>query len=52
MAEGEMGGVCSIYEMDDRCKVILVGKPKGTLLMRHWHRWEDNIRMDFKEVIM
>jgi hypothetical protein len=30
---------------------ILVGKPEGKRLFgRLWHRWEDNIRMDFREV--
>jgi hypothetical protein len=29
---------------------ILIGKPKGRrLLGRHVCRWEDNIKMDFKE---
>jgi hypothetical protein len=30
---------------------ILVGKPEGKRpLGRHRHRWEDNIRMDLKEI--
>jgi hypothetical protein len=30
---------------------ILVGKPKGKRpLGRHWSRWEDNIKMDLKEI--
>jgi hypothetical protein len=30
---------------------ILVGKPGGKrLLKRHRHRWEDNIKMDFREI--
>jgi hypothetical protein len=29
----------------------LVGKPEGiTPLVKHRHRWEDNIKMDFKEM--
>jgi hypothetical protein len=30
---------------------VLVGKSKGKRpLVRHWHRWEDNIKMDLQEV--
>jgi hypothetical protein len=30
---------------------ILVGKPKGRIpLGIHWCRWEDNIRMDLRDV--
>jgi len=30
---------------------VLVGKPEGKRpLGRHRHRWEDNIKMDFREV--
>jgi hypothetical protein len=30
---------------------VLVGKPKGNRpLVRHRHRWEDNIKMDIQEV--
>jgi hypothetical protein len=30
---------------------VLVGKPKGRRpLGRHRHRWEDNIKMDLREV--
>ena len=32
---------------------ILTGKPTGKRpLWRPWHRWEDNIRMDLKEIGM
>jgi hypothetical protein len=35
-------------KMRNTCK-ILVGKPEGRRpLIRHGHRWEDNIRMDLK----
>jgi hypothetical protein len=30
---------------------ILVGRPKGRrLLGRHGHRWEDNIKMDLRDI--
>jgi hypothetical protein len=29
---------------------ILVGKPEGVPPGRHRHRWEDNIKMDLKEI--
>jgi hypothetical protein len=30
---------------------ILVGRPKGKgPLVRPWHRWKDNIKMDFREI--
>jgi hypothetical protein len=38
---GEVGSMCK----------ILVGKPEGKRsLKRFRHRWEDNIRVDFKEI--
>ena len=49
--KNEMGGKCNTYGGEERCIQGLVGKPKrkGTL-GRPRHRWEDNIRMDLKEV--
>jgi hypothetical protein len=36
---------------DKKCMKYLVGKPKGKRpLIRPRHRWEDNIRMELKEV--
>ena len=30
---------------------VFVGKPEGKIPSeRGWHRWEDNIEMDFKDV--
>jgi hypothetical protein len=30
---------------------VLVEEPKGKRpLGRHWHKWEDNIKMDLREV--
>ena len=46
-----MGGACS--ECEERRDVyrVLVGKREGKRpLERPWHRWEDNIKMDFQEV--
>jgi hypothetical protein len=29
---------------------ILVGRPEGRPLGRPWRRWEDNIKMDLREI--
>ena len=46
-----MGGACSAYGGGERCVQGLVGKPEGRRpLGRPRRRWEDNIRMDLREV--
>ena len=46
-----MGGTCSTYGGEYRRKQDLVGKPEGKrTLGRLSRRWEDNIKMDLKEV--
>jgi hypothetical protein len=49
--KNEMGGACSTHgERRVACRV-LVWKPEGKRpLGRHKLRWEDNIKMDLKEV--
>jgi hypothetical protein len=43
-----MGGACSVYGREER---VLVGKPEGKRpLGRPKRGWEDNIKMDLKEV--
>jgi hypothetical protein len=51
LKEDEMGGACSAYgEMRNAYK-IFVGKPDGKIpLGRHRRRWEDNIKMDLREI--
>jgi hypothetical protein len=45
-----VGHVAHRREMRNAYK-ILVGKPEGKRpLGRPWHRWEDNIKMDLKEI--
>jgi len=47
-----MGRAC-VVRMGKRRAIysVLVGKPEGKRpLGRHWHRWEDNIKMDLQEV--
>jgi hypothetical protein len=44
-----MGGLCSTYEMKNAYK-ILVGNLKEEPLWRSNHIWEDNIKMDLKEI--
>jgi len=47
-----MGGACSKGEIRNVCS-ILVGKPEGKRpLGRRRHRWEDNIRMDRREIVL
>jgi hypothetical protein len=44
------GHVAHMRERRNACRV-LVGKPKGKRpLRRPRHRWEDNIKMDFREI--
>jgi hypothetical protein len=46
-----MGGACSAYGEGRGVYRVLVGKPEGRRpLRRPRHRWEDNIRMDLREV--
>ena len=47
-----MGGACSAYGGERRgVYKLLVGKPKGKRpLGRPRNRWEDNIKMDLREV--
>jgi len=47
-----MGGACSKGEIRNAFS-ILVGKPEGKRpLGRRRHRWEDNIRMDRREIVL
>jgi len=44
-----MGGACGMYGEEKR---VLMEKPEGKRpLRRPRHRWEDNIKMDFKEIV-
>jgi hypothetical protein len=44
-----MGGACGMYGEEKR---VLMEKPEGERpLGRPRHRWEDNIKMDFEEVV-
>jgi hypothetical protein len=46
-----MGGACSAYEEGRGVCMILMGKPEEKRPVgRPKCRWEDNIKMDFKEV--
>jgi len=46
-----MGGACGAYRGGERCARVLVGKPEGKRpLGRPRRRWEDNIKMDLREV--
>jgi len=45
-----LGHVANMGGMWNACN-ILVGRPEGKrLLRRPWHRWEDNIRMNLREL--
>jgi hypothetical protein len=46
-----MGGACSTCGRDEKCNNISDAKSEGRrLLGRPRRRWEDNIRMDLREV--
>ena len=46
-----MGGVCGASGGGKGVHRVLVGKPEGKRpLGRPKHRWEDNIKMDLREV--
>ena len=46
-----MGGACGAYGEGRSVHRVLVGKPEGKRsLGRPRRRWEDNIKMDLKEV--
>jgi hypothetical protein len=46
-----MGGACSTNGEKRNAYRILVGKPEGKRpLGRHRRKWEDNIRMDLREI--
>ena len=46
-----MGGACGTYGEGRGVHRVLVGKPEGKRpLGRPRHRWEDNIKMDLREV--
>ena len=46
-----MGRTCSTYGATQKAYRVLVGKPESKRpLGRPRHRWEDNIKMDLREV--
>jgi hypothetical protein len=46
-----VGGTCGTHGGGDRCLQGLVGRPERTRpLGRPRRRWEDNIRMDLREI--
>jgi hypothetical protein len=46
-----MGWKCGTHSGGERCLQGLVGRPKGKRpLGRLRHRWEDNIKMDLREI--
>jgi hypothetical protein len=46
-----VGGTCSTHGGGERCLKGLVGRPKGKRpLGRPRRRWEDNIKMDLREI--
>ena len=52
MEKNEIGGACSTYGGEERSIEGLVGEPEGKRpLGRPMRRWEDNIKMNLKEVV-
>jgi hypothetical protein len=51
MKEDEVGGTCGTHGGGERCLQVLVGRPEGKRpLGRPRSRWEDNIKMDLREI--
>jgi hypothetical protein len=48
--EDEMGGACSTHGRDEKCIQYFGGKPEGKRLGRPRCTWEDNIRMELREL--
>jgi hypothetical protein len=50
-ARDERGGSCSTHGRDEKCIQNFFGKPEGKRPFgRSRRRWEDNVRMDLREV--
>jgi hypothetical protein len=48
--ESEVGGACGTHVEERKAYEVLVGKPEGKRAPgRPRHRWENGIRMDFRE---
>jgi hypothetical protein len=46
-----VGGTCSTHGGGERYLQVLVGKPEGNrLLGRPGRKWEDNIKMDLRDI--
>jgi hypothetical protein len=45
-----IGGACRMYGRVKNTYRFLIGKPDKGQLGRRRHRWEDNIRMDVREI--
>jgi hypothetical protein len=46
-----MGGTCGTHGGGVRCYRVLVGRPEGKRpLGRRRRRWEDNIKLDLREI--
>jgi hypothetical protein len=46
-----VGRICGTHGGGERCFQSLVGRPKGKRpLGRLRHRWEDNIKLDLREI--
>jgi hypothetical protein len=51
MKEDEVGGKCSTHEEGRSVCRVLVGRPGGKRpLARPKRRWEDNVKMDLREI--
>jgi hypothetical protein len=51
MSKDMKGGACSTHGGDEKCIQNLVGKHEGkSPLGRPGYRWEDNIKMDLREI--
>jgi hypothetical protein len=46
-----VGGTCGTHGGGERCLEVVIGRPEGKRpLGRPRRRWEDNIKMDLREI--
>jgi hypothetical protein len=49
--QDDFGKACGTYRGQDKFKVLWLKNPEGKkLFVRTRHRWEDNIKMEFREI--
>jgi hypothetical protein len=53
MKEDKMGGACGAHsEMRNSYKILVVKPEVKRPFERPWRMWEDNIKMNFKDIML